>query len=33
MDVSSFVGKLLEEADDDLPRESIRVLPQARMES
>ena len=33
MDVSSFVGKLLEEEDVDLPREGVRVLAQALMET
>jgi len=33
MDVSSFVGKLLEEDDVDLLREGVRVLAQALMET
>ena len=33
MDLSTFVGKLLEEQDGDVLREGIRVLSQALMES
>lgn len=33
MDLSAFVGKLLEEQDGDVLREGIRVLSQALMES
>jgi transposase-like protein len=33
MDVTSFVGKLLEEDDVDLLREGVRVLAQALMET
>jgi len=33
MDLSAFVGKLLEEQDGDTLREGIRVLAQALMES
>src|SRR5215510_7058900 len=33
MDLSAFVGKLLEEQDGDVLREGIRVLAQALMES
>ena len=33
MDMTSFVGKLLEENDVDLLREGVRVLAQAIMES
>jgi hypothetical protein len=33
MDLSAFVGKLLEEQDGDVPREGIRVLSQALMET
>src|SRR2546426_12344622 len=33
MDVTSFVGKLLEEDDVDLVREGVRVLAQALMET
>src|SRR5215813_3592245 len=33
MDLSSFVGKLLEEQDGDVLREGIRVLAQALMET
>src|SRR6266516_1609643 len=33
MDVTSFVGKLLEEDDVDLLREGVRVLAQAVMET
>ena len=33
MDLSAFVGKLLEEEDGDTLREGIRVLSQALMES
>jgi putative transposase len=33
MDVTSFVGKLLEEEDTDLLREGVKVLAQALMES
>ena len=33
MDLSAFVGKLLEEQDGDVLREGIRVLSQAVMES
>jgi transposase-like protein len=33
MDLSAFVGKLLEEQDGDALREGIRVLAQALMES
>jgi hypothetical protein len=33
MDLSTFVGKLLEEQDGDVLREGIRVLSQAFMES
>src|SRR5438874_13380578 len=33
MDITAFVGKLLEEEDVDLLREGIRVLAQAVMES
>jgi hypothetical protein len=32
MDVSSFVGKLLEEDDVDVLRDGVRVLAQALME-
>ena len=32
MDITSFVGKLLEEDDVDLLREGIRVLAQAVMD-
>ena len=33
MDLSAFVGKLLEEQDGDVLREGIRVLSQALMET
>jgi hypothetical protein len=33
MDLSTFVGKLLEEQNGDVLREGVRVLAQARMES
>ena len=33
MDLSAFAGKLLEEQDGDVPREGIRVLSQALMET
>ena len=33
MDITSFVGKLLEETDVDLLREGVRVLAQAVMET
>jgi putative transposase len=33
MDLSAFVGKLLEEQDGDVMREGIRVLSQALMET
>jgi transposase-like protein len=33
MDITSFVGKLLEENDVDLLREGVRVLAQAVMET
>src|SRR5215211_6116249 len=33
MDVTSFVGKLLEEDDVDLLREGVRILAQALMET
>ncbi len=33
MDITSFVGKLLEESDVDLLREGVRVLAQAVMET
>ena len=33
MDITSFVGKLLEEDDVDLLREGVRVLAQALMET
>lgn len=33
MDVTAFVGKLLEEDDADLLREGVRVLAQALMET
>jgi hypothetical protein len=33
MDITSFVGKLLEEDDVDLLREGVRVLAQAVMET
>jgi hypothetical protein len=33
MDLSAFVGKLLEEQDEDVLREGIRVLSQALMEA
>lgn len=33
MDLSAFVGELLEEQDGDVPREGIRVLSQALMET
>src|SRR5437868_8713562 len=33
MDLSAFVGKLLEEQDGDVLREGVRVLAQALMES
>ncbi len=33
MDLSTFVGKLLEEQDGDVLREGIRVLSQALMET
>ena len=33
MDITSFVGKLLEEDDVDLLREAVRVLAQAVMET
>ncbi len=33
MDLSAFVGKLLEEQDGDVLREGIRVLAQALMET
>src|SRR5215203_4482792 len=33
MDLSAFVGKLLEEQDGDMLREGIRVLSQALMET
>jgi hypothetical protein len=33
MDVSSFVGKLLEEDDVDVLRDGVRVLAQALMET
>ncbi len=33
VDVSSFVGKLLEDHDVDLLREGVRVLAQALMET
>ena len=33
MDLSAFVGKLLEEQDGDVLREGIRVLSQALMEA
>src|SRR2546430_13161692 len=33
MDITSFVGKLLEEDDVDLLREGVRVLAQVLMES
>lgn len=33
MDLTAFVGKLLEEQDGDVLREGIRVLSQALMES
>ena len=33
MDLSAFVGKLLEEQDGDTQREGIRVMAQALMES
>jgi hypothetical protein len=33
MDLSAFVGKLLEEQDGDVRREGIRVLSQALMEA
>ena len=33
MDLSAFVGRLLEEQDGDVLREGIRVLSQALMES
>ena len=32
MDLSAFVGKLLEEQDGDVLREGIRVLSQALMD-
>jgi len=33
MDITSFVGKLLEQDDVDLLREGVRVLAQAVMET
>jgi transposase-like protein len=33
MDLSAFVGKLLEDQDGDVLREGVRVLAQALMES
>lgn len=33
MDLTAFVGKLLEKQDRDVHREGIRVLAQALMES
>ena len=33
MDITAFVGKLLEEDDVDLLREGVRVLAQALMET
>ena len=33
MDITSFVGKLLEESDVDLLRDGVRVLAQAVMET
>ena len=33
MDLSAFVGKLLEEQDGDVLREGVRVLAQALMET
>ena len=33
MDLSAFVGKLLEEQDGDVLREGIRMVSQALMES
>ena len=33
MDITSFVGKLLEEEDADLLREGVKVLAQALMET
>ena len=33
MDLSAFVGKLLEEQDGDVIREGVRVLAQALMEA
>ena len=33
MDLSAFVGTLLEEQDGDVLREGIRVLPQALIET
>jgi transposase-like protein len=33
MDITSFVGKLLEEDDVDLLREGVRILAQALMET
>ncbi len=33
MDVTAFIGKLLEEQDVDLLREGVRILAQALMEA
>ena len=33
MDLSAFIGKLLDEQDGDVLREDIRVLSQALMEA